>query len=280
MAIKLGVIILLTKNPDEEISKVAELGLSTCQLSAWEPHLHTDEVAERLVEAQKKHNVQVSSLWAGYPGPLAWNFTEGPSTIGLVPVEYREMRVEVLVNAAKFAKKLGTPSMTTHAGFIPENPADPLYSGTIDALRKIANACKENGIEFWFETGQETPVTLLRAMKDIGTDNLGINLDPANLLLYGKANPVDALDILGPYVKGVHAKDGEYPTGPRELGEEKPLGDGRVNFPALIAKLRSFGFDSAVTIEREISGPQQLADIKRAIEILTPLCSGSSDCPF
>ena len=83
---------------------------------------------------------------------------------------------------------------------------------------------------------------------------------------------MDALDILGPHVKGVHAKDGDYPTGPNELGREKPLGEGRVNFPVLIPKLKSFGFDGALTIEREISGAKQITDIKRAIEILTPLC--------
>lgn len=103
-------------------------------------------------------------------------------------------------------------------------------------------------------------------------DNLGVNLDPANLLMYGKANPIDALDILGPYVRGVHAKDGEYPTDPGKLGVEKPLGEGRVNFPVLIPKLKSFGFSGALTIEREISGAQQIVDIKHAIKILEPLC--------
>ena len=98
-----------------------------------------------------------------------------------------------------------------------------------------------------------------------------MNLDPANLLMYGKANPIDALDILGPYVKGVHAKDGEYPTDPRQLGVEKPLGEGRVNFPALIAKLKTFGYSGALTIEREISGPQQVEDIKRGMELLKAL---------
>ena len=127
------------------------------------------------------------------------------------------------------------------------------------------------GLGFWFETGQETPITLLRTIHDIGTDNLGINLDPANLLMYGKANPVDALDVFGQYVRGVHAKDGEYPTNGRQLGVEKPLGEGRVNFPALLTKLKALGFSGALTIEREISGPQQIADIQKAKQMLTAL---------
>ena len=105
---------------------------------------------------------------------------------------------------------------------------------------------------------------MLRTIEDIGAENVGVNLDPANLLMYGKANPVDALDVIGRYVRGVHAKDGEYPTDGRSLGVEKPLGQGRVNFPALLAKLHALGYDGALTIEREISGPQQIEDIRAA----------------
>ena len=161
--------------------------------------------------------------------------------------------------------------MATHAGFLPECPSDPQYPGVLDSLRAIAIRCRENGQYFLFETGQETPTTILRVIEDVGTGNLGVNLDPANLLMYGKANPVDSLRIIGKYVRDVHAKDGEYPTCGRELGVEKPLGEGSVNFPALIKGLKECGYDGAITIEREISGEKQLADIKRAIEILSAL---------
>jgi sugar phosphate isomerase/epimerase len=180
--------------------------------------------------------------------------------------------VDALKKAADFTKACGLTNIITHAGFMPENPNDPLYKGAIEALKEIAQHAEAVGIGLNFETGQETPITLLRMIKDIGTANLGVNIDPANLLMYGKANPIDALDILGAYVRGVHAKDGEYPTDPGKLGVEKPLGEGRVNFPALIAKLKSFGYSGALTIEREISGPQQIEDIKKAIRFLEPLC--------
>jgi sugar phosphate isomerase/epimerase len=172
---------------------------------------------------------------------------------------------------ADFAKKIGAPSITTHVGFIPEDPNDPRYRGTIDALTELSLYCAGQDLQFWFETGQETPVTLLRAIEDIGAANLGINLDPANLLMYGKANPVDALDVFGRYVRGVHAKDGDYPTNGRQLGPEKALGEGRVDFPRLVPKLKSMGFQGALTIEREISGPKQIDDIKAAIRLLEPL---------
>ncbi len=269
---RIGVLVGLGHSVREEMEKIRGLGLASCQMASWNADDRTDELAARVKQASLDYGVEISALWTGYPGPGAWNFTEGPSTIGLVPPEYREMRVAALIQGAEFADKLGVPDMITHAGFIPEAPSDPLYAGTIDALTKVAKRAEELGIHLCFETGQETPITLLRAMKDIGTSNLGVNLDPANLLMYGKANPVDALDILGPYVRGVHAKDGEYPTDPAHLGVEKPLGEGRVNFPVLVPKLKSFGFEGALTIEREISGEKQIADIKRAIQILDPLC--------
>ena len=270
--LEIGVMSSLGERPEEEIRKVAELGLSSCQVCSWNPDVWTDQVGERLLEAAAKHRVHVTTFWSGYPGPAVWNFVDGPATIGLVPPQYRAMRVEVLKKAARFAAKFHLPSITTHVGFLPEDPKDPLYTGTVEALKQVAGLCAELGIGFWFETGQETPVNLLRTIERVNTGNLGINLDPANLLLYGKANPVDALDVFGKYVRGVHAKDGLYPTDGDHLGKETPLGEGQVNFPVLVPKLKSMGFGGALTIEREIGGEQQIRDIRRAIELLAPLC--------
>lgn len=102
---------------------------------------------------------------------------------------------------------------------------------------------------------------MLRCFEKVGTDNLGVNLDTANLILYGKANPVDALDVLGKYVRNIHAKDGFYPTNGHDLGRETRLGDGKVDFKALFKKLKELEYNSFVTIEREIQGEQQLKDI-------------------
>ena len=262
--IKLGVLVPLEGGPEKELGKVRELGFSSCQIVCWHTEWFTEAIANRLQAAAQKYDVEITTIWTGLPGRYVWDFIEGPTTIGLVPEEARAVRLPVLKQGSDFARHVGVPSITTHVGFIPESPANPLYPGLIDVLREIADYCGENDQSFWFETGQETPVTLLRTIQDIGTDNLGINLDPANLLMYGKANPVDALDTIGTLVRGVHAKDGEYPTDGRRLGVEKPLGEGRVNFPAFVAKLKSLGFDGALTIEREISGPQQIEDIKKA----------------
>ena len=118
-------------------------------------------------------------------------------------------------------------------------------------------------------------MTLLRAMQDIersvGEGTVGINLDPANLILYGKGNPVDALDVFGKYVGGVHGKDGLYPTDGNHLGRETPLGQGKVNYPAFIRRLKEVGYTGPITIEREISGEEQTRDILAAKALLEKL---------
>ena len=265
---RLGVVARLEQGPEKAMAKVAELGFPTCQITCWHPEWLNAEIAARLRAAADRHGIEITTVWAGMPGRYVWDLIDGPCTIGLVPAATRAARLEALKLGAEFAQMAGVPSITTHVGFIPDDPHDPLYAGLIAALKAIAAHCAELGIGFWFETGQETPVTLLRTIEDVEADNLGINLDPANLLLYGKANPVDALDVFGQYVRGVHAKDGEYPTNGRQLGVEKPLGQGRVGFPALLGKLAELGYEGALTIEREISGPQQIADIQAGKQFL------------
>lgn len=259
---KIGVVVRLDDaNVDARFAEVRNFGFDVCQLIAWKHELFTDEIADEILAACKKYDITISTFWCGWSGPAVWNFYEGPLTLGLVPREYRFERMKDLMRGSDFARKLGVSMIATHAGFLPENPNTQEYFEVVSALRTVAKHCKANGQKFLFETGQETPVTLRRVIEDIGTDNLGINLDPANLILYGKANPVDALDVFGEYVLDVHAKDGMYPTDGKNLGREMPLGEGRVNFPALISKLRAIGYDGTLIIEREISGEKQRADI-------------------
>jgi sugar phosphate isomerase/epimerase len=210
-------------------------------------------------------------VWAGLSGPAVWNFTQGPATIGLVPDEHRRTRIAELKRAADFAALLEAPAIVTHLGFIPEDPNDGLYAALEDAVAEVAAHCESQGVAFWFETGQETPVTLLRLIEDLESDHVGINLDTANCVLYGKANPVDSLDVFGRYVRSLHAKDGFYPANGRELGREVALGQGKVDWPALWRGLKALGFEGDIIIEREIGGPEQVSDIRAAAAFLQSL---------
>ena len=257
--LRLGLIIGIGKDPDAALAKVSELGLPTSQIFVDEFEV---ELAGRLRQALDKYKIEATSVVVGGPGKEVWDFYQGPLTIGLVPRPTRAARIAQIKKASDFAKQCGIPAVQTHCGFIPENPNDPVYNETVVAIREVVQYCKRNGQNFRYETGQETPITLVRAMGDVGVDNQGVNFDLANLILYGKANPVDAIEILGPYVQGIHAKDGMWPTNPKELGQEVPIGKGKVDFPVIIERLKLLRYRGAVTIEREISGPQQVEDVR------------------
>lgn len=263
---KIGTMLYFNSLEEMEKSfiKLRAFGFASCQLCSWEPEKWTDENADGIRALAEKHGIEISSFWCGWEGPKVWDFYEGQRTLGLVPPQYREMRVKNLCDGADFAHRIGLTDVATHMGFIPECPFDPNFEPLCDAIRTVAQHLKKNGQYLLFETGQETPVTMLRCFERVGMDNLGVNLDTANLILYGKANPVDALDVFGKYVRNLHAKDGFYPVNGHDLGEEVRLGDGKVDFPALFRKLKELGYDSYVTIEREISGEQQDEDIRHA----------------
>jgi L-ribulose-5-phosphate 3-epimerase len=259
-----GLLITPFPNPEETIRRVRDLGFSNCFLSldGYLGHF-TPDLARKFRDLLDKYQLVATAVEVVGPPPLVWDFLQGPSTIGLVPPSTRAARIDALRQVSDFASLLDISQVQTHCGFIPENPADPLYPQTVEAIRTVAQHCLANGQYFLMETGQETPTTTSRVLRDVGLPNLGVGLDTANLILYGKANPVDAVDILGAHVRSMHAKDGRWPTDPDKLGEEVLIGTGLVDFRKVFAKLHELGYAGAVTIERETSGPQQIKDVRQ-----------------
>ena len=266
--LRLGLILGVEPDPDAAMVTLKNLQIPSCQV--YLNHFSA-EFAARLRKSLDGAGIEATSLVVGGPGKESWDFYNGPLTIGIVPRETRDARVAHIKAAADFAARCDIPAVQTHAGFIPENPNDPLYKETVAALREVAEYCRRYRQNFRYETGQETPITLVRAMQDVGADNQGVNFDLANLILYGKANPVDAIEILAPYIQGIHAKDGLWPANPKDLGEEVPIGKGKVDFPRIIKRLKEIRYAGAVTIEREISGAQQLQDVRAAADYLRQL---------
>jgi sugar phosphate isomerase/epimerase len=255
--------------PEATIKRVHDMGFSNCFLSL-DGYIDkfTPDAATQLVDLLAKYDVVATTVEVVGPAPLVWDFLNGPSTIGLVPPKFRSARIDALKQVSDFAKRLRIGQVQTHCGFIPENPEDPLYAGAVEAIRTVAQHCQGNGQSFLMETGQETPTTMSRAIRDVNMPNLSVGLDTANLILYGKANPLDAVDILGTHVRSVHAKDGKWPTDPSKLGEEVLIGQGLVDFKAVFTKLHKLGYTGAITIERETSGPQQIEDVKNEKDYL------------
>ena len=194
---RVGVLIELFRDTDIDarFAELRSMGMESCQLVCWDREIMDQENADKVNAAAEHHKVDITAFWCGWEGPRTWNFYEGQETLGLVPAAFRFQRLQMLMEGSDFAKLIGVKNLVTHVGYMPENPYDPNYQGVIICLKELAAKCRENGQNFLFETGQETPVTLKRAIQDIGLDNVGVNLDPANLLMYGKGNPVDALDV-------------------------------------------------------------------------------------
>jgi len=260
----LGLLVSPYGAAEATIRRVHDLGFNNCFLSL-DGYIgkFTTDAAKEIKGLLDKYEVVATTVEVVGPPPLEWNFVRGPATIGVVPPGTRAARVDALRQASDFAKLVGIGQVQTHCGFIPENPDDALYPGTVEAIRTVAQHCHSNGQNFLMETGQETPTTMSRVIHDVGLPNLGVGLDTANVILYGKANPVDAVDILGPHVRSIHAKDGKWPTDPSKLGEEVQIGKGLVDFRAVFTKLHRLGYTGAVTIERETSGPQQIEDVRQ-----------------
>ncbi len=244
---RLGLLVSVKDNPEEVMEHVHSLGLPTVHLAMRE---FSDSMAPRLRRALDQYEIEATVFISGGPGSDKYDLVDGPITNSLVPSQLRRERIDHLKKASDFAKLAGIPALFNQWGFIPEVPSDPLYEPTVEAVREIAKHCHGNGQTFFNETGQETPITLLRTLQDVGADNLAVCLDAANLVLYGKGNPVDALDVLGKYVRAVHAKGGFYPTDPRYLGKQVPAHEpNKVDWPLLIQRLKELRYDGTITIE-------------------------------
>lgn len=257
----------------ELLNDMQEAGLETIQLltDAEKFYLLNEENTEKLLK-KIDGKLEITSVWCDWRGPAIWDFVDGPGTLGIVPEAYRAVRLEDIKKSIDFAHRLGVKNVATHVGFIPEQPCYSGYRDLVCAVGYLAEYCGKYGINFNFETGQETPVTIMRVISDVGADNLGINLDPANLVMYGRANPVDALDIYGSRINGIHVKDGDYPKGDfYKLGQERVVGEGSVNYPVFLPKLLKSGYQGDLYIEREITGKQRAEDVKKTIKYIKEL---------
>lgn len=269
---RIGTIYQLKEALEVGATRLVELGLECVQLQCFTPELLTKENAEKVKKSMDDAGIEISSFWAGWTGPKVWNFWEGPTTLGLVPEAYRFQRYQELLKGADFAEWIGAKNMATHVGFLPENPGTELWRALFGTLKYVVNYCAAKGISFNFETGQETPVTLMRMIDELDNPEfVGINLDPANLIIYGKGNPVDALDMFKGFVKGVHVKDANYTTDPKRMGIEQVVGEGQVNYPVFLPKLLKQGYTGDLYIEREIHGEQQSIDIKNTVVYIKKL---------
>lgn len=258
------------EDPFESASKLHELGINNTQIGPLPPEFYTDENADRLKAHLANLGIEPTTLFVGFPGESYANMAAVRETVGLVVLDKLQERIAIMEQAIKFTARLGAPRVALHVGFIPTDITDPVYVELVRVVQQLADRCAEYGLGLSLETGQETADELLEFIHAVNRPNVGINFDPANLILYGKDRPIEALESLKDYVVSCHCKDGIWPSKEGELGTEMPLGEGQVDIPAFVAKLKAIGYTGPLTIERE-AGDDRIGDIIRAKELLERL---------
>jgi sugar phosphate isomerase/epimerase len=173
-----------------------------------------------------------------------------------------------------FAQMMDVSVVALHLGFVPENVSDAIYPDVIEVTRDLCDHVQKNDQSLHLETGQETADALLRFIGDVGRPNIFINFDPANMILYGSGEPIEALRKVGAYVRSVHCKDARWAARPgEEWGQEVPLGEGQVGMEDFLRTLDEIGYRGPLTVEREIpqDPERQKAEIGHAIRLLMDL---------
>lgn len=251
-----------------------ELGVPTIQLHAPAQSTRTPENAEKFLARLNELNITLTAVFGGFEGESYADIPTVSKTVGLVPPETRAARTQEMKEIADFSKLLGCNVVALHIGFVPHDTSDPLYKEVLEVTRDVCNHCKANGQALHLETGQESADGLLQFICDVGCDNLFINFDPANMILYGTGEPIEALKKVGQYVRSIHCKDGTWAANPgQEWGCEVPLGEGDVGMENYLRTLDEIGYDGPLTIEREIAQEpeRQKAEIGKAVSLLSEL---------
>jgi sugar phosphate isomerase/epimerase len=263
------------RDPAETFAELTRLGIRSGQLGI--PGDLDLSCAPQWRDALRAAGFRVFTVFAAYSGESYADIPTVQRTVGFIPPSTRDERERRTLAVSDFAAAIGAPGIATHIGFVPESPEDPDYIAVRDMVRRVCDYAARSNQTFALETGQEPADVLLSFLNDVGRPNLGINFDPANMILYGTGDPIEALGILGSRVISVHCKDGDWPEPgkPGALGEERPLGAGSVGIPRFLAKLREIGYSGPLSIEREASDPvRRMTDIEAAISLLADLKRG------
>jgi sugar phosphate isomerase/epimerase len=258
------------RDPLRALEIASSLGFPTCQLYAPPAPQRTPDTARLIREEAQRIEIKITSVICAFPNEDYSSTSAVARTVGLAPPATRDARFREILSIADFARELGVDTVQGHIGFLPE---EPRRAGEIvDLVKRIADYLAQRGQSFAFETGQEPGQALRRFIKAVGRDNLRVNFDPANFVLYGSDDPLHALDVLGDFIIGFHCKDGLPPEEEGKLGREVPLGKGKVDFPKLLAKLNDLGYSGPLTIEREfVDEAQQEQDVAHARDYLHQL---------
>jgi len=257
---------LQVRNIPELRRLLDRLGINAVQLACGDPHHAAWDEGDAMPQAALAAGFTLTGAMLGFPGE---DYTT-PATIqktgGFGDPATRPERLERLKWGLERTRALGLSDLMLHAGFLPE-VGDPERPAFLDTLGQVSALAQEKGVTIAFETGQETADLLKLTLDELKCDNLKVNFDPANMLLYDKGDPLRAVELLAGYIRSVHVKDANRPTTPGQWGDEVPLGQGQVNIPRFLQTLRQVGFRGPLCIEREVGDQEsRLRDVAHGLE--------------
>jgi sugar phosphate isomerase/epimerase len=270
---EIGVMFWAGGDARETLSELKSLGVRCGQMGI-PGNMPLDGAAPAWKRALEDERFTVVTVFAAYTGESYADIPTVQRTVGFVPPATRSERESRTLAVSDFAAELGVSGIATHIGFVPEDSLSEDYLAVREVVRRVCDHAAGHGQTFALETGQESADALLDFLLVTNRENLGINFDPANMILYGTGDPIAALHTLAQHVLTVHCKDGDWPPkdSPGALGEEKPLGQGSVGMERFIAKLKEIRYKGPLTIEREAPDQaQRLRDILMAAGLLRRL---------
>jgi sugar phosphate isomerase/epimerase len=271
--LEIGAMFWAGRDPGDTLRELKAIGVRCGQIGI-PGDLPLEGAAARWKAALQAEDFPVVTAFCAYNGESYADIPTVKRTVGFIPPQTRSEREKRTLAVSDFAREAGIPSIGTHIGFVPDDDSDIDYMAVRGMVRRMCDYAAKNKQTFALETGQEPADTLQHFFIDVNRENLRINFDPANMILYGTGDPIEALGTLAMHVVSVHCKDGDWPAKgvPGALGEEKPLGRGAVGMERFIGKLKAIGFKGPLNIEREVPDPaQRLSDIAMGVKLLEKL---------
>lgn len=258
-----------------QVTSIAELktlmdrlGVDVVHIACGDPHHAIWSEGDDMPAAAKAAGFQMTAAMLGFPGEDYSTPQTIQRTGGFGPVEQYYERFRQFQWALARTQELGVDTLTFHAGFIPKQGTRE-HLDVFRILQIVGEAAVKTGVTIAFETGQESARVMRLALDELHCPGLKVNFDPANMLLYDAGDPLEAVELLGKYIHRVHAKDAKRPKSKGQWGEEVPLGQGEVDFPAFVRALKKVGYDGPFCIEREVGNQEQrIADISHGVEYL------------
>jgi len=260
---------LQPETPEALVAHLREIGIPRVQL-ALDPLRENPDAWGKTAVLLDAEGIEIVSGMFGTIGEDYSSLDAIRESGGVVPDEYWDANWANIQAVASIAAGLGLKIVTFHAGFLPHEESDPGFAKLLGRITQIADVFDTSCIELGFETGQETADTLRLFLEKLDRPSVGVNFDPANMLLYDKGDPIDALETLAPFLKQCHIKDATQTKEAGTWGAEVTVGTGEVDWPAFFATLAKLGYEGDCCIERE-AGEQRIADIKTACKFVTQL---------